>query len=827
MSLFPRRCTRVADPAFATTRRTRCLHLWSFLAIALGLVWMTGVDAQSNPPSPVVQPGAAATASSQQDSTGLGEIVVTAQRREESINKVPISITALSQQSMDDLHVVKVEDLSGLVPGVYASPGNPVFQAITIRGIAAGNNAATTEFYIDETPISIRQITQGGNATNPEPLLFDLDRVEVLRGPQGTLFGASAMGGAIRLITPQPSLTEDSGLAKAEAGVTETGDPDFEVGAAYGGPIVSGVAGFRVSAWFQRLGGFVNQENPYSGDIVATNVNADNSYVIRPAVTWSPSEAVSITPSAYLQHKSYDSGDGYWLNTLPNQPGNNDTTGSYNSPVTENLRLGSLAMKFNVGSLLLQSDTSYLDRQITSYTDFSNTIEFLLTDGTKNFPQGSNVIPGLNSFRSYYNDRSFTHAFMQEFRLSSSDPTARVTWVAGAFFRRAVQGVEEPVTGDLTPITEAAYGLTSQQVFGLPNYIWNGETTFAYTDYDATDISEAVFGDMAIAIVPKLKADVGVRLEHALVTQQKEVTAGPLYEIAFSSVVLPEERVNPVTPRFSLTYQFTDNDMAYVSAAKGYRVGGGNSPDTAGNPLCGPSLKQYGLTSVPATYQPDDLWTYEAGLKDLLFNRKLSVRGSIYYTTWKNVQTQLKAASCYSYFTSNEGELTVQGFDLQIEAVIAEGLKIRALAGYTHAYSPETVGGSNGGVPVVAAGEPEQGISPWSAALNGEYSVNANSLWLDSRAYLRLDYRWTGAENPADPGVAGYDPAYNAHLNQAYGVLNARLGIARAGWDLSAYLNNATNADPLLGWGHEMGDSLGTALRMRPRTAGLTAWYRF
>src|ERR1700734_4340024 len=162
---------------------------------------------------------------------GLEEIIVTAQRREESLDKVPISVTAFSQKTMDDLHIENFSDLASVVPGLVLQipvGGLQDINDVAIRGVFSGGNAPTTQFYIDETPVAIRTLPAAGPSASPHPLIFDLVRVEVLRGPQGTLFGSSAMGGAIRYITPQPNLERASGYAKAEGSYTERGDPGYE-----------------------------------------------------------------------------------------------------------------------------------------------------------------------------------------------------------------------------------------------------------------------------------------------------------------------------------------------------------------------------------------------------------------------------------------------------------------------------------------------------------------------------------------------------------------------------------------------------------------------
>ena len=205
---------------------------------------------------------ASGTESSQasSNSNGLEEVIVTAQRREENIQNVPISIAAMSQKTIDELHLQNLSELESVVPGlVFTTPSinNPNGQSdIAIRGIFSGGAslAPTTQVYVDDTPIEEHIVGVAGVFSNSSLQPFDLDRVEVLRGPQGTLFGASAMGGAVRFITPQPSLTQTSGYAQGEMAYSPYGAPSYNVGIAYGAPIVEGVVGFRISAYYKDAG---------------------------------------------------------------------------------------------------------------------------------------------------------------------------------------------------------------------------------------------------------------------------------------------------------------------------------------------------------------------------------------------------------------------------------------------------------------------------------------------------------------------------------------------------------------------------------------------
>lgn len=763
-------------------------------------------------------------------STGLQQIVVTAERREESIERVPISITALSQQTMDDLHVEKLADLATLVPGLYNTPigaTGPDFSFVAIRGIASGNNAPTTQFYIDETPIAIRQMQGAGNSGSPQPLIFDLDRVEVLRGPQGTLFGASAMGGVIRFITPQPSLDASSGLAKADVSYTDKGDPNYELGAAYGGPVVPGVAGFRVSAWFQSTGGFIDQEDPYTGTVLKKDANSSSAYVIRPAFSVQPSEGFTITPAVFIQHKHSDNADAYWLTDLPDQrPDGQRAWGGILQPVTDDLRVPSLAIKYNSGGLTFQSDTSYLDRQEHSITDFTDLMESYVDPVV---PQVI-PIPGLSSFENPFLDVSSTRAWQQEFRLSSEDAGQKLNWTVGAYYRRAVSDLKQLISTDSQ--LAAFYGLTEEEFFGYPDYVYDGQSLSGFQDYRTTDESKAIFGDISVNIMSGLKADVGVRIERQEVLDQDQVTAGGQDGTVYTHQVLPDQRATPVTPRASLTYQFTDHDMVYASAARGFRPGGGNSATAVGNDRCDPSLEALGLTSVPKTFNSDSLWSYEIGTKDGMFEEHLSVEASAYFIKWTDIQTQTGLPSCSVSFTANRGEAISKGFDLQLSTIITDGLKVGANLGYTDAYYPHAAYGapqSDGTVPVLnVAGQKLAPIIPWTAAVIAQYSRDMSRLWPNSRYYVRADYRWQDTAYNVSPLDTGYDPTVDSHPNAAFSVLNVRAGIVHGGWDVSAYVNNATNSDPLIGYTHaQPTDPLYRATAIQPLTAGATLWYRF
>ena len=237
---------------------------------------------------------------------------MTATRREESLSKVPISVTALTQETMDEKGIKDFQDIVRFTPGVNID--NSGTNAISIRGISSSGGAGTTGIYIDDTPIQMRSL--GFSPDDTLPKTFDLQRVEVLRGPQGTLFGAGAEGGAVRYILNPASTTTADTYVRSEMSYTQYGQPNGEFGIARGQPIVDGVFGVRASVWYRYDGGWIDRVDPgtYPPTTVAVNhnVNYSNSIMGRLAAIWQPSATVTVTPSILYQRQDKHDDSTYW-----------------------------------------------------------------------------------------------------------------------------------------------------------------------------------------------------------------------------------------------------------------------------------------------------------------------------------------------------------------------------------------------------------------------------------------------------------------------------------------------------------------------------------
>src|SRR6202051_2602496 len=301
----------------------------------------------------------AASATEPAAAGGLEEIVVTATRREESINRVPISVTAFSQDMIDQKGIKDFQDIVRFTPGVTID--NSGTNAISIRGISSSGGAGTTGIYIDDTPIQMRAL--GFNPDDTLPKTFDLDRVEVLRGPQGTLFGAGSEGGTVRYIMNQPSVTKESTYARSEVSFTRHGDPSYEAGIAHGGPIINDVLGFRASVWYRYDGGWIDRIDPTTLQTVDKNANHANTVTARLAFLIKPSDGLRITPSVAFQNSRKHDLSTYWPAYTDVSSGNFKNATPERLPDPDRYYLPALKIEADLpGHTQFISNTSYYNR---------------------------------------------------------------------------------------------------------------------------------------------------------------------------------------------------------------------------------------------------------------------------------------------------------------------------------------------------------------------------------------------------------------------------------------------------------------------------------
>ena len=307
----------------------------------------------------------AADTAAAEETGPLQEITVTATRHEENLSKVPISVTALTQDAMDVRGIKDFQDVAKFTPGVNID--NSGTNNISIRGISSSGGAGTTGIYIDDTPIQIRAL-----AFNPDdalPKAFDVDRIEVLRGPQGTLFGAGSEGGTVRYITTQPSLTKSSFYSRDEVSYTQGGSPSYEAGLAAGGPLIDGTLGARVTVWYRHDGGYIDRIDPTTLALDEKNANSDRTVLIRLAAIYQPVEGIDITPSIYYQDRYRNDVENYW--PIYSDPGSNKfvSANPTRNPDPDRFYLASVKAEGDLGFAKLISNTSFYHRRETTGYD--------------------------------------------------------------------------------------------------------------------------------------------------------------------------------------------------------------------------------------------------------------------------------------------------------------------------------------------------------------------------------------------------------------------------------------------------------------------------
>jgi outer membrane receptor protein involved in Fe transport len=781
---------------------------WALLASAsfAAILAPGGATAQGVP--------ASANATSAPSQAANGEIIVTAQRRNEALSKVPVSIAAFSQAKMDQQGVRSVTDIARLTPGLsfktggYFSGSNTF---ISVRGIDSRVGAQTTGIYIDDTPTQARKT--GNGIANAYPQIFDLERVEVLRGPQGTLFGAGAEGGVVRFITPKPSLDTYSGYGRTELSFTEHGDPSYEGGVAVGGPIVRDTLGFRVSAWYRRDGGYVDRVNYPTQTPVDKDANWNNAQAYKAAVTWAPAPNIHITPSVYYQRTFSHDTSGFW--TTLSDPGSGEfhSGNTLRQPSIDRFVLPNLAGRVDFDGVSFVTYTSYFDRKKSETRDYTNFDSEAFVGASPYV-----TIPGQNAPARFTDQQ---HDFTQEIRLESNNASS-LRWTIGGFYQRSkISAFQNIVDFYQDQLIQNTYpGQTFETYYGLP--VPANGVDFVVTRR-TKDTQFAGFGQADYSITDKLKVTAGVRVARV------KFAFNQVADGAFNggpSLSAGRQSQTPVTPKFGINYQLTARDLLYFSAARGFRPGGAQGP--ASPTACRADLQNLGLSSTPATFNSDSVWSYEVGSKNSFLGGKLRVDGSAFYIKWNNVQQLVYLANCGSSFIANFGSASSKGFDLSVSAQITEELQLSVAMGYADARLDENVGGGNTGLKLLGQKGDKIGGAPFNMTVSGEYTVPLGG---DRRAYGRADYTYAsksknGLAGLNDPAVFSYDAG--SPPDPATNMVNLRAGVRFTGYDISIFANNLLDSEPALSRYHLLATSpLFTEVSFRPRTIGLTGTYRF
>jgi hypothetical protein len=756
-----------------------------------------------------------AAASAQTDaSIGLEEIVVTATRKSESLSKVPLSISAFNQEMLDQRGVRDFADVVRSVPGVVVDATNTTTN-ISIRGINSTAGAATTGIYIDDTPIQIRALGYSGG--NTYPVIFDLERVEVLRGPQGTLFGAGSEGGTIRFISPQPSLESTSGYARTEYAVTKNGGASREVGFAYGTPLVTDVLGVRVSGYYRHDGGYLDRVRFEDKSVVDTNANWNDSYVGKVAFTWQAAPGLKITPSIAYQKININDSPESWDNlrsdpSVPDAAFSNYSAGKYlngnrvQESGTDKFTMPAVNVQYDFTRMRLVAIASYFDREQTFLSDYTLFDQSLFTGITLPiFPEQAAVSNFLNTQKS----------LTGEVRLQSTEESSAVSWVVGAFYQQAKQVSIQQVHDQW---------LFQYAPFLIPFFppLVNGDQIYDQAT-SSRDTQTAVYGQVNFKASDRLTLTAGMRYGQTKF-DINSFAQGPVVGPPVTDLGTQKEK--PFTPKLGLNFQASADTLLYASVAKGFRPGGYNPQIGVG---CGPELDAIGYPNGrPTLYGSDTVMSYEVGAKSKALGGRLGFQASAYHIDWTDIQQVVGVNSCGFQFTANLGKAHSDGADLQVDFRATKDLSLQGEFGLNNATFQSTfLGGPTATLPLVSKGD-HVASPPWTASLHAQYDLSIKD---NHDAYIRSDFDYRPKQTSLTPFLNPANGGTDLTLSNPPTIeaLSLRAGYRVRGVDLSVFANNVLNQHV---WaGRHARDNLGSTIyksyMVRPLTIGVTASYRF
>ena len=757
-------------------------------------------------------------------SNELETITVTAQKRSESEQTVPLSMTTFSAAALEQKEINTFFDYATKVPNLAFAPtgdGVGTARTVSIRGISGDN---VTGFYIDDTPLP----------DSLDPRVLDIDHIEVLRGPQGTLYGARSMGGLVRIVTKTPNLSTFDGSVHAGVSYTErTSQPSWTVDSVINIPIVQDRVALRLSFFGDDQAGYFKRSyctdpaaamagtcTPLatSGITTVDNVGELNTYGFAAALTVKVTDALTITPRLLQQRADYNGfpmadfraipGNGYGYPvpsgpyTLPRplEPSSFTQARTFNIPEggNDSWALYSVGLNWKTGFGELVSSTSYFTRKVNETEDQS---DFVYAAITSNFPGGTPQPGPISETKDY-------QRFVEEVRFAS-DLKGPVQFVVGGFYSDFHGRL--PFAAYYPPAVVPGLDAT----FGGPNNPDFANLIFA-SDYH-TDIREpAAFGEMSFQPWDPLKITAGLRWYQVKETAhgyQEGLATGGGPAIVDPPVTTTESGTNP---KIEADYHITPDDMIYVNAAKGFRPGGlvpsvpAGAPGT--NTDCVTALKQINPNFTIAdtrTFNSDSLWSYELGTKTSWLDHRLTFNAAVFYIKWKDIQQQILLACGFQY-RANAGAAESKGGEIELHARPVEPLEFSVGVGYQNAKITESSASSP-----QRAGSPVYQTPDWTGNASVAYTMQLTNDWklISGADYSYVGRSFSGNNDPFDPRLRG-----------SYRLLDASFAFSRDRFQVALVGKNLANEVADLGDNRSIAAEVPGRPRLfvnQPRTLGV------
>ncbi|RFP12248.1 TonB-dependent receptor [Duganella sp. BJB488] len=741
--------------------------------------------------------GALAAAQAAEMEAGTGKIErveVTATRAAGAVDvqQVPAAITVLKPEGLARYGQGNLADIANLVPAMSVQQQAPGVNNITMRGLVVRGivpsevqDASLVAVYIDDMPVTLK-------SSNPDLKVLDLERVEVLQGPQGTLFGAGAMAGAVRQITQKPELGELFGTVEAVGSDTSGyGGVNRNLRGMVNLPLKADVLGLRLTGYTGNDSGYIrNQVNGKTTNDVSTNQ-------ARAALRLRASPDLTVDASITASNIKGGVNDAYAglapFTTIALLPQTSN----------DNLQLYNLGVSYDMGGAQLVSSTSYLHRDTLYVT-------------SAQYPATAFIFGGKNPLmQAAYTIGNAVQDFAQEFRLNSKGG-GPLKWTAGAFLESGKRDTrqDEPTTGFDKRFAVAhnfpGYDSQANDLAFQPNDFFSGTQ-------NTRSRQVALFAEGTYTVWDQLDLTAGLRLFKG--TQDFDlrftglfgnlVGATPSAPVGQPEVSNSSATSRGANPRFAAAWRVDREHMLYASAGKGFRYGGNNQPVPFN--FCG--------VNAPATFAPDSLWNYEVGSKNTLLDQRMTLNASAYVIEWKDVQVFNKLPCTY-YFTQNAGKLRSEGLELETALKLTRHATLGLSAAYNHAYATRTVVTG-----IAAQNIPEGSRAPYaprlSATATASYTIPVRG---NDEVGIAASYAY---HSDAYTNFAAAQGSY-AQIPSS-NTLNATITYKTGAYEFGLFGTNLTNGAKVSDVtpntiAIQPGDTL---FMVRPRTVGLRAKARF
>jgi outer membrane receptor protein involved in Fe transport len=769
------------------------------------------------------------------DSAGtVAEVVVTAQKRTSTVQATAASITATTGDDLKARGITSVADLAQSTPGVSLKSEGPSQTEIEMRGMtSSGGNTATVGFYLDDVPLTGPAGAQNGHVVI-DPSLYDLSRVEILRGPQGTLYGGSSMGGTVKLVTNPPVLDTYQMSGESILSGTEGGGFNHDNNFMINMPLMKDQLAFRLvgtenytSGWINRIVAYPFPVVNYNaatntssrGDVQDAPVEAENQgsnayqiYSVRASLLWQPTPNLTITPAFFFETSKQDGVSAY--DSVPGVTNAHYQPFDIAEPLTDRMTIISLTVNYGFDNFDLTSSTSQWWRKSTQVQDASE--EFNNPTSGATYASNNGLPPpgyyGPNGTGEEYGfEKDPSQQFSEELRFTSKGE-GKLKWVGGLFFSNFYSLWTFAGT---TPNYGTYMDLGTFAPATTPNWFDAYEPT--------TMIQYALFGDATYELTSHLKAEVGLRYNYYDYKFSACISGwgsgnGAAEPSCSGLIKLYEQSLNP---KFNLSYTFSPDLLVYGSVSNGSRPGGGDAVYPTTGAIWAPAFAAYNFSSGkwPSSYKPDYVWSFEAGEKARLFDRRLTLNASVFYEDWQHIQ--LEAYPNVWALNINGDKATIYGGEIAADAVLGAGFNFRASYGYLQEkldsgphWQIQPTNVLPDVTPVTA-----DGILSYSKPLDDTFTFKA-----------QVEASYTGHHYTLAFGN-GYQINGQYIELPSYVLVNLRATLTSThGWSAAVFVNNVTNEHAQLESLFQLNEATTAFNRIatnQPLTAGVDLTYHF